>query len=376
VNGKERILAALRRGTADVVPTFEWFIDVTVGRALAWSEDPLEIVERLDLDAVNVRPDYAREYLDAKTLVDEWQIKRQLTGDALPALLASPIADVTRHRDYRFPAPDGPGRFGTLEKAIKKFGDRRAIVLNLRDGFSDLRDLLGYEGALMGLLLEPQAIDDLLQRIAEYHLAVAQLARRRYGIEIVATTDDVANAGGLLIRPQTYFDRLAPTFKRIIGGYKELGCLVIKHCDGNVDAVVDFWIECGIDCLDPIDPGAGYTLGAMKARYGGRICLKGNVDCTGALCSGTAAEVEDEVRRCLVEGGPGGGLIISSSNTIHRGVKPENYRAMLDCIRRCGRYASESPAESDGIPETVKKQHGGLQTSSDGHSKCHPFHAV
>src|SRR5512137_827349 len=108
MNGKERILTALRRGTADRVPTFEWFIDVTVGRALAGSEDPLEIVDRLDLDAVNVRPDYAREYLDAKTLVDEWQIKRQLTGDALPALLESPIGDVTRHGDYRFPDPDGP----------------------------------------------------------------------------------------------------------------------------------------------------------------------------------------------------------------------------------------------------------------------------
>ena len=30
---------------------------------------------------------------------------------------------------------------------------------------------------------------------------------------------------------------------------------------------------------------------------------------------------------------PGGGLILSSSNTIHRGVKPENYRAMLDAVR-------------------------------------------
>ena len=30
-----------------------------MGRALTGSDDPLEVVERLDLDAVNVRPDYA-----------------------------------------------------------------------------------------------------------------------------------------------------------------------------------------------------------------------------------------------------------------------------------------------------------------------------
>ena len=37
-------------------------------------------------------------------------------------------------------------------------------MLNLRDGFSDMRDLLGYEGALMAMLLEPQHFDELLER--------------------------------------------------------------------------------------------------------------------------------------------------------------------------------------------------------------------
>ena len=59
------------------------------------------------------------------------------------------------------------------------------------------------------------------------------------------------------MRPETYFEIIAPIFKQVFQGYKELGYLCIKHCDGNIDAVVDFWIECGIDCLDPIDPGAG-----------------------------------------------------------------------------------------------------------------------
>jgi uroporphyrinogen decarboxylase len=54
------------------------------------------------------------------------------------------------------------------------------------------------------------------------------------------------------------------------------------------------------------------------------------------LCHGTAEEVAEEVRQCVLGGGPGGGLILSSSNTIHRGVKPENYRAMLHALRRYG----------------------------------------
>jgi len=338
MTGKERILLALRRGVPDRVPVFEWFVDASVGRALVGSEDPWDIVERLGLDAINIRPDYRKQHLNEKTLVDEWQIRRQLTGDCLPALLASPIADITRHREYRFPDPDADHRWASVEKTLQRFGDEKALVLNLRDGFSDMRDLLGYEGALMGMLLEPEAFDDLLQRVVDYNLALAAAARRRFGAAIVATTDDVANATGLLMRPATYFERIGPRFRQVIQGYKELGYLCIKHCDGNVDAVVDFWIDCGIDCLDPIDPGAGYTLGRMKEKYGRRICLKGNVDCTGALCTGTQTDVVAEVRQCLREGGPGGGMILSSSNTIHRGVNPENFRAMLSAAREYGKY--------------------------------------
>ena len=340
MNGKQRILAALRREVPDTVPMFEWFVDVTVGEALVGSGDAIDVAERLDLDGVNVRANYRSERIDDVTLVDEWGMKRQLTGDVLPAVVASPIADITQHAGFTFPDPEAPHRFETLERALDRFGDERAIVLNLRDGFSDMRDLLGYEGALMAMLLEPEHFDALLDRAIGYNLKLAEVAKARYGTQIVATTDDVANATGLLMRPATYFDRLGPGFKKVIGGYKELGYLVIKHCDGNVDAVLDHWIESGIDCLDPIDPAGGYTIPGMKERIGDKVCLKGNVDCTGALCTGTAEEVAEEVRQCIDGGAAGGGLIISSSNTIHRGVKPENFKAMIEAVREYGVYSN------------------------------------
>jgi len=35
---------------------------------------------------------------------------------------------------------------------------------------------------------------------------------------------------------------------------------------------------------------------------------------------------------------PGGGYILSSSNSIHSAVKPENYIAMLDTLKKFGKY--------------------------------------
>jgi uroporphyrinogen decarboxylase len=86
----------------------------------------------------------------------------------------------------------------------------------------------------------------------------------------------------------------------------------------------------------------------MKASYGGRIALKGNIDCVNTLCTGTLDEVRDEVRRCIAAGGPGG-LILSSSNTIHRGVNPANYRVMLEALRTYGTFEpnSQLPLETN-----------------------------
>ena len=332
---KDRLLTALRRGIPDRIPVFEWFIDDAVSHALCGSTDPIEVVERLDLDAVNVRADYEKTWKDDTTYVDEWGIERKLTGDVLPAVMNTSIPEIAAHADFVFPAIDAPHRFKTLERAIEKYGGHRGIVLNLRDGFSDMRDLLGYENALMTILIDKKHYTDLMKRVVEYNVALAAVAVKRYGVQIVATTDDVATGRGPIIKPKVYAEMIAPHFKEVIQGYKSLGLIVIKHSDGDIRAYLDSWLEAGIDCLDPIDPGGGLDMAEMKKQYGDRICLKGNIDCTGHLCDGTPEQVDEEVRICIEKGGRAG-LIVSSSNTIHRGVRPENFRAMIDAVWKYG----------------------------------------
>jgi uroporphyrinogen decarboxylase len=339
MTGHERIIAALERRQPDAVPTFEWFIDRKVSRALVGTEDVLEAVEALDVDGVNVRADYTRRPLSPTDYVDEWGTTRRVTGEALAAAVDYPVPDITRQAEFRFPDPAAPGRFASLEKALARFEGKRAVILNLRDGFSDMREILGYENCLVSMMIEEQHFADLLDRVVDYNLALARVARERYAMPIVAMTDDIANEQGLLFSPELYFRLIAPRFRRIVQGYKSLGYLTIKHSDGDITAVVDWWLASGVDCLDPVDPAAGLDLADFKSRYGGRACLKGNVNCTGPLADGPEAEVEREVRGCLQKGMPGGGFILSSSNTIHSGVRPGNYTVMLKTLRQYGRYA-------------------------------------
>lgn len=64
----------------------------------------------------------------------------------------------------------------------------------------------------------------------------------------------------------------------------------------------------------------------------------GNIDCGHLLPHGTIEEVEAAVKDCIVRAAPGGGFILSSSNSIHSSVNPQNYRAMIEAARKFGRY--------------------------------------
>ena len=107
MNGTQRMCAAIRRETPDRIPTFEWFIDEAVGRTLTGSDDPLEVVERLDLDGINIRPDYAKRFIDTRIFEDEWGTRRQLTGDSMPAVITHPLSDLTRHHGIHLSGPAG-----------------------------------------------------------------------------------------------------------------------------------------------------------------------------------------------------------------------------------------------------------------------------
>ena len=80
-------------------------------------------------------------------------------------------------------------------------------------------------------------------------------------------------------------------------------------------------------------------LAEVKAKYGDRVALKGNVDCAHLLSFGTVEEVKAATIRALEQGMPGGGYILSSSNSIHSAVKPENYAAMVETVKEIGLYS-------------------------------------
>ncbi len=333
----ERVMRVLRNQEPDRIPHFEWIIDRHVREAILPGCSMEEFTLRMGLDAILTSPDFTKEQLGPGRYRNEWGTITEQTAEEHSFPVEGPIKTMDDFRKYVPPDPHAPGRYKSIEKLVKRYKGKLAIGVHLNDVFSIPRYLTSFEGLMYLFADEPDLIRALVDFSVDINLEMAREVAKR-GADFVFTGDDYASAERPFVSPDMFREFMYPGLKKVMTGFKELGLPIIKHTDGNIIPILDMILDCPIDCLDPIDPIAGLDIGDMKQKYGSRIALKGNVDCAKTLTFGSVTEVVEETKSVIRKAGTGGGLILSSSNSIHSAVKPGNYLAMWNTIRTYGKY--------------------------------------
>ena len=198
-------------------------------------------------------------------------------------------------------------------------------------------DLLRLDNLLVDFLENPRLAHEVLEIVNEFAVALARRAVRA-GADLVMLGDDYAYKSGPMMSPAVYKTFLQHRLARVVQAVHEEGAFCVKHSDGNLWPILDMILDTGVDGINPLEPVAGMDIGEVKRKYGDRVCLIGNIDCGELLSWGTPQQVTRTVRDTIRQAAPGGGYIMSSSNTIHSSVKPENYRAMVAATHRYGTY--------------------------------------
>jgi uroporphyrinogen decarboxylase len=249
----------------------------------------------------------------------------------------APIKNMADLERWNPPDPYAPHRFETMKQRIKRFKGKRAIFVQIRDVWSNPRDLLGYQQLFLDCIRRPELIEGIVEKCIDQSIKLVEIAAE-LGAEVVMSGDDIADNRRTMMSPKVWESLFMPHFRRWVKVIHDCGLLYWKHTDGNIMTVMDTFIEAGIDGIDPIDPLAKMDLATVKERWGDKVAIKGNVDCAFLLMDGPKEKVVESVKECIRIAGPGGGYACSSSNSIHSGVKPELYIAMLDAIREYGVY--------------------------------------
>jgi uroporphyrinogen decarboxylase len=343
----ERVMRVLRREEPDRIPHFEWIIDRKVREAICPGASMEEFTVRMGLDAILTAPDMKKETLGPNRVRNEWGVVLETTAEEHGFPVEGPIKTLDDLNRYTPPDPHAPGRYASLERIVRRYKGKLAVGVHLNDVLSIPRYLMGFENLMMAMVEEPELVRRLVELSVEVNLTMAKECAR-VGADFIFTGDDYASAERPFMSPRTFREMFCPALNRVVAGFHDCGLPIIKHTDGNIRPLLDMILDSGIDCLDPIDPIAGMDIAEMKAKHGGQVALKGNVDCAHTLTFKTEREVVEETIGVIRKAGEGGGLILSSSNSIHSSVKPGNYLAMWNAIRMYGKY----PLRLDGW-ETV-----------------------
>jgi len=136
--------------------------------------------------------------------------------------------------------------------------------------------------------------------------------------------------------PATFDELYAPYYRQVNDWvHRHTKWKTFKHSCGAVRPLIDRFIACGFDILNPVQCSAtGMEPAGLKADFGERIVFwGGGVDTQHVLPFGRPAEVRAQVTERLKAFSPHGGFVFNTIHNIQARTPVENIVAMVDAIR-------------------------------------------
>ncbi|MBN1883636.1 MAG: hypothetical protein JW885_15820 [Deltaproteobacteria bacterium] len=364
MNGLSRIIAALKREIPDRVPHLElaynegpilniarhftddlpsldYFQRMNPEDKIRLFEALLLVIERLDVDGLTLRLFSDVTFIDDLRYVDEWGVTYKLDPNGEALVVKGVIEKMEDLDSYRTPEPKETDLLA-LSYCNARFKGERALVMSLRCPFRLSWNLVGGMNKLLVLYRRNPEMVHRMARIATDYIFKEIDLSAKLGADVFSLDGDLAFDSGTFMSPDQFREFLLPYYREIIDYIHSKDLLVFKHSDGNVWGIIYDWIDAGFEGIHPFQPQC-MDLAESKEKLGDTVCLMGNIDCIDTLVSGSEQDVEEEVRQAIKTAGPGGGYILSSSNTIHPGVKAENYIAMVKATHKYGVYDGAIP---------------------------------
>jgi hypothetical protein len=212
------------------------------------------------------------------------------------------IRDVTRWRDY-VKVPDLAGKCADgWEEAIaaKAAIDQEQYLTMTVMGtgiFEQLHMLMTFEDTLVNLLLEPEAMAELIDVICEYRLTYMKLIVEHLHPDLICSHDDWGSKTGLFFSVETWRELFKEPYRRLYDYLHENGVIVMHHGDSFMEPLVEDMAEIGVDIWQGVLPTN--DIAVISEKVGDRMLLMGGIDSVVDRPDATEEEIRAETRRAL-----------------------------------------------------------------------------
>ena len=226
---------------------------------------------------------------------------------------------------------------------LQKTEDRAMLMINIGEPMYAVQALMGSATFGFWLMEERELLHELISHAYE---RIENLTKHYLAHDI---GDCYGWVGPELCIPPLASPKDSREFvlaydKRIIDLIHDAGKQVWVHCHGDMDPVLEDFVEMGVDCLNPIEPPpmGSLTLAEAKRRIAGKMSLDGGIQ-DGDFHTLEPKEMVRMVEETVSMGKPGGCFILSpTSSPTTVPVLGENvianYSAFVKTAMRLAKY--------------------------------------
>lgn len=228
-----------------------------------------------------------------------------------------------------------PDRIQTRQAILaKKKADEEGYIVRgtIPGGFDIPRQLMGEVALCYAFYDQPELVHDMIDTLCNTSYTVMDAVTDIVVTDHILIHEDLAGKSGPLIGPSIMKEFISPYFKKVIQMLKEKGTSIISvDSDGNIEPLLDEYIQCGINEVHPMEPAAGMDMVKTKKKTGHALAFKGGIDKMSLLNSKNdiIRELEYKLSDVMRDGGVAFGL----DHRIPNGVSIENYRFYINTAR-------------------------------------------
>ncbi len=245
----------------------------------------------------------------------------------IPHYIRLPIAD--RDDWHRFKErldPDSPRRFDHDYRALGEELLRSDVPVGTGIGsyFGTPRNWIGFENISLMVYDDRELVEEIVETLTRVYYRQLQEQLRYIEVDFAAGWEDICFRSGPMISPAMFRKIVGPRLKRVCDLLRLHGCDVIwTDCDGDITELVPVWLECGLNCMFPLEVHPGSDPVKLRRMFGKQLLLRGGI-AKYQLAHGKQ-EILDELKRVepVVEEG---GYIPHGDHRIPQDVSLESYK--------------------------------------------------
>jgi len=224
-------------------------------------------------------------------------------------------------------------RFGSDWESIGKQhrAAGRVVETYIPGGFDQPRQLMGEEALCIAYYDNPELVHDILDTIGNTAFQVLDRVSAKVQIDALSVHEDMAGKSGPLAGPSQILEFIKPYYRRIWDMLADRGARLFgQDSDGNMNGVIDAFLECGLNAMYPMEPGSGMDMVQAREKYGTRLAFAGGID--KYVLQKTPADILRELEYKLPPMIRTGGALLSLDHRIPNGTPIANYRFYIQKV--------------------------------------------